>query len=91
MVQDFAQLSAVLMASASRLPAVAPLTMAAVMPSMPREAPRAALTAVVSIEDRPALTLLMDALALSASTVTTSSSLLSAGMYRQELVSMGNQ
>ena len=45
-----------------------PFAMLAVIPSMPCEAPLAALTAVVSMLDRPVLTLLMEALALSAST-----------------------
>jgi len=58
-----------------QIPAVAPLTMLAVMPSIPAEAPRAALAAVCSMLDRPALTLLIEALALSTSTWTTSSSL----------------
>jgi hypothetical protein len=66
------------MASASRFPAVAPFTMAAVMPSMPCAAPRALFAAAASMLDRLALTLLMDALARLASTSTTSSSLLSA-------------
>jgi hypothetical protein len=77
-VNSLAQATALLMASASRLPAVAPFTMAAVMPSMPEDAPCAALAAVCSMLDRPELTVLMDALALLTSTSTTSSSLLSA-------------
>jgi hypothetical protein len=77
-VNSLAQESALLMALASRFPAVAPFTMAAVMPSMPCAAPRAHFTAEASMLDRLALTLLMDALALFVSTSTTSSSLLSA-------------
>ena len=65
---------AFLIASANRLPAVAPLTIEAVMPSMPCEAARADLVAAASMPDRFALTLLMDWFALSTSTVTTSSS-----------------
>lgn len=56
---------------------MAPFTMAAVMPSMLDEAPCAAFAAVCSMLDRAELTDLMDALALT-STSTTSSSLLSA-------------
>ena len=52
---------------------MAPLTIEAVMPSMPAEAARADLVAAVSMPDRFALTLLMDWFALSTSTVTTSS------------------
>jgi len=52
--------------------------MAAVMPSIPCDAPRALFAAAASMLDRLALTLLMDALARLASTSTTSSSLLSA-------------
>jgi hypothetical protein len=77
-VNSLAQVSALLMASASRLPAVAPFTMATVMPSIPCDAPRALFAAAASMLDRLALTLLMDALARLASTSTTSSSLLSA-------------
>src|SRR5579883_1038885 len=83
MVHCLAQSTAVLMASASRLPAVAPLTIEAVMPSMPAEAPRAAFAAVASMLDRLALTLLMEAFARLASTSTTSSSLLSEGILRR--------
>jgi hypothetical protein len=84
-VNSLAQVSALLMASASRFPAVAPFTMAAVMPSIPCAAPRAVFTAEASMLDRLALTLLMDALALLVSTSTTSSSLLSAMARVQEL------
>jgi len=52
--------------------------MAAVIPSIPCDAPRAVFTAEASMLDRLALTLLMDALARLVSTSTTSSSLLSA-------------
>src|SRR5579875_1542718 len=71
------------MASARRFPAVAPFTMAAVMPSIPCAAPRAVFTAEASMLDRLALTLLIDALARLVSTSTTSSSRLSA-MSRYE-------
>jgi hypothetical protein len=77
-VKSLAQASALLMASARRLPAVAPFTMAAVMPSIPCAAPRALFAAAASMLERLALTLLMDAFARLASTSTTSSSLLSA-------------
>ena len=73
MVHSFANSRAFLIASASRLPAVAPLTIEAVMPSMPPEAARADLVAAASMLDRFALTDLMDWFALSTSTVTTSS------------------
>jgi len=78
MVHSFPKSITFLIASASRLPAVAPFTIEAVIPSMPCEAPRAAFVAVASIFDRLVLTLLMDWFALSTSMVTTSSSLLSA-------------
>jgi hypothetical protein len=58
--------------------AVAPFTIAAVIPSMPCAAPRAVFTADASMLDRLALTLLMDAFARLVLTSTTSSSLLSA-------------
>ena len=74
MVHSFANSMAFLIASASRLPAVAPLTIEAVMPSIPDEAARADFVAAASMPDRFALTLLMDWFALSTSTVTTSSS-----------------
>ena len=74
MVHSLANSMAFLIASASRLPAVAPLTIEAVMPSIPPEAARADLVAAASMPDRFALTLLMDWFALSTSTVTTSSS-----------------
>jgi hypothetical protein len=64
---------AFLIASASRWSAAAPFTIDAVMWSMPAEAPRAARTAVCSMPERFALTLLMDWFALSTSTVMTSS------------------
>jgi hypothetical protein len=57
---------------------MAALTMLAVMPSMPTEAPRPALAAVCSMLDRPELMLLIEALALFASISATSSSRLSA-------------
>jgi hypothetical protein len=79
-VNSLAALKAFWMASASRLPAVAPLRIEAVMPSRPREAAPVAFTAVASRPDSPALTLLIEALALSASTVTTGASLLSAAV-----------
>ena len=56
-VNSFAQPSALLMASANKLPAVAPFTMAAVMPSIPCAAPFALLVADASMLDRLALTL----------------------------------
>src|SRR5579883_799871 len=83
MVHSFPKSMTFLMASASRLPAVAPLTIEAVIPSMPCEAPRAALAAVCSMLDRLVLTLLMEAFARLASTSTTSSSLLSEGILRR--------
>lgn len=83
-MNSLAQATALLMASARRLPAVAPFTMAAVMPSMLDEAPCAAFAAVCSMLDRAELTDLMDALALT-STSTTSSSLLSAMVECSEL------
>ena len=73
MVHSFTVSMAFLMASASRLPAVAPLTIEAVMPSIPDAAARADFVAAVSMLFRFALTLLMDWFALSTSTVTTSS------------------
>jgi hypothetical protein len=71
-------------AEARKPAAAAPLATDTVSPSMPEEALRAAFTAVASIDDSPALTLLIEALARLTSTSTTSSSLLSAGMGRTE-------
>ena len=50
------------------------------MPSIPADAPRAALKAVCSMLDRPVLALLIEAFALLTSTSTTSSSLLLSGI-----------
>jgi hypothetical protein len=68
--------SALLIKSASRLSAAAPLTILAVMPSIPTVALRAAFPAACSILDRLVLPLLIEAPALLTSTSTTSSSLL---------------
>src|SRR5712692_9511932 len=80
MVHSLAHSRAFLIDSAIRLPATAPLTMLAVMPSIPADAPCATLDAACSILDRPALALLIEAFALFTSTSTTSSSLLSVAM-----------
>jgi hypothetical protein len=55
---------ACLIASARRLPVVAPLTMLTVKPSIPANAPRAAFAAACSMLDRPVWMLLIEALAL---------------------------
>ena len=78
-VHSFAHSSAFLIESARRLPAAAPLTMLAVMPSIPADAPRAAFAAACSMLDKPVLTLLIDAFALLTSTSTTSSKLIVVG------------
>ena len=80
MVHSFAHSMAFLIDSAMRLPAAAPLTMLAVMPSIPADAPCAAFDAACSMLDRPVLTLLIEAFALLTSTSTTSSSLLLSAM-----------
>ena len=59
---------------------MAPLTMLAVIPSIPADAPWAAFDAACSMLDRPVLTLLIEAFALLTSTSTTSSSLLLSGI-----------
>jgi hypothetical protein len=79
-VQFLDHSTAFLVPSVRRFPAVVPLTMLAVIPSIPAEAPRAALAAVCSMLDRPALTVLIEAFALSTFTWTTSSRLLSAAI-----------
>src|SRR5947209_10447337 len=76
MVHSFAHSRAFLIDSAIKLPAAAPFTMLAVMPSIPADAPCAAFDAACSMLDRPVLTLLIEAFALLTSTSTTSSSLL---------------
>jgi hypothetical protein len=76
MVNSFTSRIADWIASASRFPAVAPFTMLIVMPSIPADAPLAALVAACSMLDRPELMLLIEAFALLTSTSTTSSSLL---------------
>ena len=63
---------AFLIDSAIKRPAAAPLTMLAVMPSIPADAPCAAFNAAGAILDRPVLTLLIEASALLTSTSTTS-------------------
>src|SRR5450759_4405972 len=83
MVHSFAYSRAFLVDSAIKLPAAAPLTMLAVMPSIPADAPCAAFDAACSMLDRPVLTLLIGALALFTSTSTTSSSLLLSAMGRR--------
>ena len=80
MVHSLAQSSAFLIESARGLPAAEPLTMLTVSPSIPADAPRAAIPASCSMLDRPVLTLLIEAFALLTSTSTTSSSLLLSAM-----------
>src|ERR1035437_8910655 len=87
MVHSFAQSSAFLIESASRLPAAEPLTILTVSPSMPADAPRAAFPAACSMLDKPVLMLLIDAFALLTSTSTTSSSLLLSAMVSRRLLS----
>ena len=81
-VHSWAQSSAFWIESARRLPAADPFTMLTVSPSIPTEAPRAALPAACSMLDRPVFMLLIEAFALLTSTSTTSSSLLLSAIGR---------